>query len=169
MQVNLIAEHIDYGSSPNRASTESASAQRDSSSSSTSTRNSPLTLRDLVARSSTGTGMRTTPTALLPAPHETSFSSLRLLEGKLTASAHIVRDVENYLGKEEGTAAQQEHAQGTLEQHLARRRSSAPSVSSDPDDYDAKACFFIFTDLSIRLRGTYRLHFSLVRLGMPSM
>ncbi|PWN31321.1 uncharacterized protein FA14DRAFT_128376, partial [Meira miltonrushii] len=61
----------------------------------------------------------------LPKLRETSFSALRLLEGKLIASPYILKDC----------------------------------------DEDQRAFFFIFADLSIRLRGTFRLEFSLIKLG----
>ncbi|SPO39044.1 uncharacterized protein PSFLO_04523 [Pseudozyma flocculosa] len=67
-------------------------------------------------------------TTLVGQPSDTSFPWTRMLEGRLAASAHVVRDLDG-----------------------------------------SRACFFVFTDLSVRLEGHFRLHFQLLLLGPPSM
>lgn len=134
MQVNLVADEIEKGykgsssgeGSPVQSNTKTASERASQESEVVEPRGLPVP-----------------SSSILPAPHDTAFPALRLLEGKLTASAHIVRDIEK-----EG---------------LSQRHSSVGTEVNEN-----KACFFIFTDLSIRMRGTYRLQFSLVRLGSPT-
>ncbi|KAN0061921.1 hypothetical protein ACQY0O_005916 [Thecaphora frezii] len=65
---------------------------------------------------------------LVGQPSETKYPFTRMLEGKLAASAHVVRDLDG-----------------------------------------SKACFFVFTDLSVRLEGVFRLKFQLILLGPPGM
>lgn len=62
----------------------------------------------------------------LPPSASPQYLSPRVLEGKLTSSAHTVRDTDGQ-----------------------------------------RACFFLFPDLSIRFQGSFRLHFALIRLGIP--
>lgn len=194
MQVNLIAEQIEVGNS-------GKSSERNESGSS----NSPIETRQY--HSPTSTSLQSTdrvglpgfasvvdtmndqPTPLssrselesqlLPKPHETHFSALRLLEGKLTASPHIVRDIENHLSESRTGSDSQSPKRQKRERDEEilnlKRRSSMPiplhkskEIISEDQQEDQKACFFIFTDLSIRLRGIYRLQFSLIKLGLPS-
>lgn len=200
MQVNLIAEHIEVGSggkSSDRNESKSASnspvemRQNLSPISASGTTSARVGLPGFASLVDSTLGPNVDQPAtirseldsqLLPKPHETHFSALRLLEGKLTASPHIVRDIENHLDIQEraGSESQKRQKRERDPDSLnPKRRSSMPVPSaladikenadhSDERQEDQKACFFIFTDLSIRLRGTYRLQFSLIKLGLPS-
>jgi hypothetical protein len=89
---------------------------------------------------------------LLPAPHDKFFAVQRLLEGKLVASAHTVWDRSAGGETSDGDSGDE------------NRESTIDSTSSSNSKM-IKSTFFFFSDLSIRMCGTYRLHFSLLRLG----
>ncbi|PWN33434.1 uncharacterized protein FA14DRAFT_180080 [Meira miltonrushii] len=200
MQVNLIAEHIEVGSGGKSSDrNESGSASNSpvevrqnlspiSASGATSTRVGLPGFASFIDSTMATNIDQSAPTKsdldsqLLPKPHETHFSALRLLEGKLTASPHIVKDIENHLDMKERVGSDPQKRQKVERDPDSlnpKRRSSMPVHSStasikesadvsEERQEDQKACFFIFTDLSIRLRGTYRLQFSLIKLGLPS-
>lgn len=196
MQVNLITEQIDFGNSGkssvrNRSRSPSNSlieARRNTSPTSSTLRNSGSGfqrggLPGFASMHESSRGPYIDQMAdsrfehdsqLLSDNGDTHFPAIRLLEGKLTASPHIVKDVEDFLGtqsnirddsndqkRQKGEKELLSHDSGTLKNKIR-------DSSSTENEIDQKACFFIFTDLSIRLRGTFRLEFSLIKLGMPS-
>ncbi|PWN51321.1 hypothetical protein IE53DRAFT_314112 [Violaceomyces palustris] len=89
--------------------------------------NSPnLVMQAFLKRVDTETG-ENNEVPLVAHMTERTFPWTRMLEGKLAASGHVVRDLDG-----------------------------------------SKACFFVFTDLSVRLEGVFILHFSLIVLGGES-
>lgn len=144
MQATLLADRIEHaGQSSSNDAIESAM-----------TSGLPAAIDDVGLESpfsATSTEFRRKSPLLLPAPHDTCFPAMRLLEGKTTASAHIVHDIhkagKSTTGKEGGSGG-----------------SSSKSSGTDPV-HASSACLFVFTDLSVRMRGIFRLQFSLIRLG----
>ncbi|PWN31354.1 uncharacterized protein FA14DRAFT_158805 [Meira miltonrushii] len=195
MQVNLIAEQIEKGgggigkrkrvselNENGRVSQRSKEVRQDLCSTSNNSAN--INRVGLLGSASVFDSTRGTATTKrdqksnlgshsLPKLRETSFSALRLLEGKLIASPYILKDCEGIpdildtQGRNRFDSQKRHKGENNL-----KRRHSKPVCSSaiakeaaDEVQEDQKAYFFIFADLSIRLRGTFRLEFSLIKLG----
>ncbi|PWN93714.1 hypothetical protein FA10DRAFT_225146, partial [Acaromyces ingoldii] len=99
----------------------------------------------------------------LPVPIEEAQEEVTL-EDK--GGGESVEGMKQEKGKTLARASLGKQGQTVMQRVLEGKVTSSAHVAFDTDG--SRACFFIFSDLSLRIEGTFKLVFSLVRLGMGS-